>query len=55
MIDYKDDLNLKIILKWHKGLLLDTQKSIAGITRVHDIRVAGSKQNFQNIKHYIHF
>lgn len=46
MIEYEKDLNIKTILEWHKGLLLDTQDAIAGKIRRSDVRVAGSKAKF---------
>jgi Fic family protein len=45
MIECKK-LDLDVILKWHKDLLLETQDSIAGQLRRSDVRVARSKSKF---------
>ncbi len=42
MLDYKKDLNLNIILYWHKLLLQDTDKEIAGRIRDHQVAIAGT-------------
>ncbi len=43
MLDYEKDLNLQIVLKWHKDLMKETAKDIAGKTRNHDIAISQSK------------
>ena len=42
MLDYKKDLTLNIILYWHKILLQDTDKEIAGKIRSHQVAIAGT-------------
>ncbi|MBD3361479.1 hypothetical protein GF358_01675 [Candidatus Woesearchaeota archaeon] len=42
MLDYKKDLTLHIILYWHKLLLQDTDKEIAGKIRSHQVAIAGT-------------
>lgn len=42
MLDYKKDLNLDIVLYWHKLLLQDTDKEIAGKIRDHQVAIAGT-------------
>lgn len=46
MINYKRDLSLQVILKWHKLLLERTHSDIAGKTRTHQVKVVGSKTKF---------
>ena len=43
MLDYSDNLNLQIILKWHKDLLKYTNDDIAGKIRDYDVAIAQSK------------
>jgi Fic family protein len=43
MLDYEKDLNLQIILKWHKDLMYQTAEDIAGKTRNHDVAISQSK------------
>lgn len=43
MLNYKKDLNLQIILKWHKELMEQTAKDIAGKIRNHDVLISQSK------------
>lgn len=43
MLDYEKDLNLQITLKWHKELMQETSKDIAGKTRNHDVAISQSK------------
>jgi len=43
MLDYEKDLNLQIILKWHKELMLNTKEDIAGKIRNHNVGIARSK------------
>ncbi|MBN1645013.1 Fic family protein [Candidatus Woesearchaeota archaeon] len=42
MLDYKKDLNLNTVLYWHKLLLQDTDKEIAGRIRNHQVAIAGT-------------
>ncbi len=42
MLNYKKDLNLNIVLYWHKLLLQDTDKEIAGRIRNHQVAIAGT-------------
>lgn len=42
MLDYKKGLNLNIVLYWHKLLLQDTDKEIAGRIRNHQVAIAGT-------------
>lgn len=42
ILDYKKDLNLNIILYWHKVLLQDVDKEIAGSIRDHQVAIAGT-------------
>ena len=42
MLAYKKDLNLNIVLYWHKLLLQDTDKEIAGRIRDHQVAIAGT-------------
>ncbi len=46
MINYKKDLDLNIVLHWHRALFKDTKKDIAGKIRKHSVGVAGSKTEF---------
>ena len=46
MLEYKKDLNLNIILYWHKLLFQDTKGDIAGKIRKHGVKVARSKAQF---------
>ncbi len=43
MLNYEKNLNLQIILKWHKELMQETAKDIAGKTRNHDVAISQSK------------
>lgn len=43
MLDYEKNMNLQSVLKWHKDLMQDTKKDIAGKTRNHNITIAQSK------------
>ena len=43
MLGYEKNLNLQIILKWHKGLMQSTKEDIAGKIRNHDVGIAQSK------------
>jgi len=43
MLDYKKNLNLQVVLKWHKDLMQDTGKDIAGQIRNHNVGIARSK------------
>lgn len=42
MLEYKKELNLNIVLYWHKLLLQDTDKEIAGQIRNHQVAIAGT-------------
>lgn len=42
MLDYKKDLNLNMILYWHRVLLQDIDKEIAGKIRDHQVAIAGT-------------
>lgn len=46
MLGYKGDLNLGIVLKWHKMLFHDSEPEIAGRIRSHQIAVSGSDFEF---------
>jgi len=46
MMNYKEDLNLKTILHWHKLLFKKTDLEIAGKIRKHSVGVARSKTKF---------
>jgi Fic family protein len=46
MLNYKKDLNLNIILYWHKLLFENTKPDIAGKIRKHTIGVTGCKFEF---------
>jgi Fic family protein len=43
MLDYNKDLSNQIILFWHKKLLNDSKKDVAGKVRNHQVRIAMSK------------
>jgi len=43
MLNYNKNLNLQIILKWHKNLMQETHKDIAGKIRNHNVAIAQSK------------
>ena len=42
LLEYKKDLNLNIILYWHKVLLQDIDEEIAGKIRDHQVAIAGT-------------
>jgi Fic family protein len=42
MLNYTKELNLNIVLYWHKLLLQDTDKEIAGRIRDHQVAIAGT-------------
>lgn len=43
MLNYKKNMNLQIVLKWHKDLMQDTERDIAGKVRNHNVAIARSK------------
>ena len=43
MLNYKKNLNLQTVLKWHKELMQSTKEDIAGKIRNHDVAIAQSK------------
>jgi len=43
MLSYKKDLNLQIVLFWHKELLGSTKSDISGRIREHQVAISGSK------------
>ncbi|MAH49660.1 hypothetical protein CMI37_27805 [Candidatus Pacearchaeota archaeon] len=43
MMEYKKDLNLRIIMDWNKKLLEQTKPDIAGKIRIHQVGIARSK------------
>ncbi|MFH1637220.1 MAG: Fic family protein [Candidatus Woesearchaeota archaeon] len=43
MLAYKKELSLQIVLYWHKMLLGQTKKDLAGQIRKHQVMIAGSK------------
>ena len=43
MLNYKKNLNLSLVLHWHKLLLQDTKPDIAGKIRQHQVAIARSK------------
>jgi Fic family protein len=43
MLNYEKDLNLRVILNWHKNLMQETKKDIAGKIRNHNVEIAQSK------------
>jgi len=43
MIEYKKDINLQIVLYWHKGLFELTKVDIAGKIREYQVIISGSK------------
>ncbi len=42
MLDYKKDLDINVVLYWHKILLEDIDKEIAGRIRDHQVAIAGT-------------
>ncbi len=42
MLDYKKDLNLDVVLYWHKVLLENVDKEIAGKIRDHQVAISGT-------------
>lgn len=43
MLEYRDDLSLSIVLKWHKELFEQSKLDIAGKIREHQVAISGSK------------
>ncbi len=43
MLRENSDLNLRLVLRWHKRLFVATDQDIAGIIRKHPVAIAGSK------------
>lgn len=43
MLEHKKDMNLRIVLYWHKLLFESTEPEIAGKIRRHQVAIAGSK------------
>jgi len=43
MLNHEKSMNLQTILKWHKSLMQDTKKDIAGKIRSHGVAIAQSK------------
>jgi len=43
MLNFEKNLNLQTILRWHKTLMQNTKKDIAGKIRTHDVAIAQSK------------
>ncbi len=43
MLEYKGNLNLQIILKWHSELLKQTAEDISGKIRIHEVAISRSK------------
>jgi len=43
MLNYKKDLNLRIILEWHRKLFLNTKPDIAGKIRTYEVGILGTK------------
>jgi len=43
MLNYEKNMNLQIILKWHKDLMQNTKEDIAGKIRNHEVAIAQSK------------
>lgn len=43
MLNFNKNLNLQIVLKWHKMLMQDTKADIAGKIRIHNVSIAQSK------------
>ncbi len=43
MLDFDKDLNMQILLQWHRELMRDTKVDIAGKIRDHDVGIALSK------------
>lgn len=48
MLNYKKDMDLSIILHWHRMLFKEADPEIAGRIRKHNVAVAGSKAEFPN-------
>lgn len=46
MLNYKKDLNLNLVLDWHKELFKGTKPDVAGIIRKYSVGVARSKVEF---------
>ncbi len=46
MLDFKGQLNLQVINKWHEMMFKDTMDYIAGKIRLHKIIVTGSRTSF---------
>ncbi len=42
ILRFKEDINLRTVLKWHKELFSETKKDIAGRFRKHNVAIAGS-------------
>lgn len=43
MLDYKKNMSLQSVLKWHKDLMQSTHEDISGKVRNHDVAIAQSK------------
>ncbi len=43
MLNYKKDLSLALVLKWHKKLFNETKPDIAGKIRNYQVKISGSK------------
>jgi len=43
MINHPKELNMQIVLYWHKKLFQETKEDIAGKTRDHQVKISGSK------------
>lgn len=43
MVQYSGDLNLQIVLEWHKELMKETKEDIAGRIRDHNVAISQSK------------
>jgi len=43
MLDYKKDLNLQVVLRWHEELMKQTAEDIAGKIRDHNVLISQSK------------
>lgn len=46
MLEFKGQLNMKVINKWHEMMFKDTMDYIAGKIRLHKIMVSGSRTSF---------
>jgi len=46
MLSYKKDINLDVVLYWHKLLFQESESEIAGKIRRHGVAIAGSKAEF---------